>query len=393
MRQDSSIAKRNLNLESIWQGQRPLLEHLNIELTERCNNACIHCCINLPADDARAQARELGTEDWQDILRQAVDLGALSVCFTGGEPLLREDFTNLYLYARRLGLQVMLFTNARLVTSELADLWARIPPRKPVEVTAYGLRASSYETVACSPDSFVEFQRGIQLLLERHVPFVIKGALLPPNAAEIGDLDAWAATIPGMDRPPSLTISLDLRNRRDSEARNRQIASLRLTPEEGLAALIRHPQLYHQQMERFSARFLHAPGDRLFICGIGQTPCVDAYGILQPCMGVRAPELTYDLRQGSMRDALTRVFPQLCELRAFNPSYLARCARCFLKSLCNQCPAKSWSENGTLDTPVEHHCQMAHAQARYLGLLANDEQAWEITDGETRRPIIMKEVE
>ena len=32
------------------------LGSLDIELTERCNNDCIHCCINLPANDAGAKA-------------------------------------------------------------------------------------------------------------------------------------------------------------------------------------------------------------------------------------------------------------------------------------------------------------------------------------------------
>ena len=46
------------------------------------------------------------------------------VC-TGGEPLLRPDFAEIYLYARRLGLKVVLFTNARPITPELADLLAQ----------------------------------------------------------------------------------------------------------------------------------------------------------------------------------------------------------------------------------------------------------------------------
>ena len=29
------------------------LGHLDIELTERCNNDCIHCCINLPGERCR----------------------------------------------------------------------------------------------------------------------------------------------------------------------------------------------------------------------------------------------------------------------------------------------------------------------------------------------------
>ena len=77
---------------------------LDIELTERCDNDCIHCCINLPAGDAAARAREMTTAQVEDVLRQAADLGCLQVRFTGGEPLLRPDFEELYLFARRLGL-------------------------------------------------------------------------------------------------------------------------------------------------------------------------------------------------------------------------------------------------------------------------------------------------
>jgi sulfatase maturation enzyme AslB (radical SAM superfamily) len=76
-----------------------------------------------------------------------------------------------------------------------------------------------------------------------------------------------------------------------------------------------------------------------------------------------------------------------------NPEYLARCARCFLKDFCNQCPGKSWAEHGTLDTPVEYLCRVAHAQARYLGLLAEGELAWEVENGAERAGRILAEVE
>jgi hypothetical protein len=41
-------------------------------------------------------------------------------------------------------------------------------------------------------------------------------------------------------------------------------------------------------------------------------------------------------------------------------------------------------EHGTLDTPVEYHCSVAHARARWLGLLGADERAWEVPDGTER---------
>lgn len=376
--------KRNIGQERFWKGNGPRLPHLDIELTERCNNACMHCYINLPAQDAQAAARELSTDQWKDILRQAADLGALYVRFTGGEPLLRADFAELYLFTRRLGLEVMLFTNARLITSELADLFARVPPRKKVEISVYGMRAESYDAVACVPGAFAEFRRGVALLQERQIPFVVKSVLLPPNRAEMEEFEAWADTLPGMDRDPSYAVFLELRTRRDSTSRNRLIRSLRFTPEEGVALAARDGEAYRRAMVEFSARYLGPQGDLLFACGAGEIGCVDAYGMYQMCMPLRHPDTVYDLKKGTLSEALTGAFPRLRELRSTNPDYLARCARCFLKGLCEQCPGKSWAEHGTLDTPVEYLCQVAHAKARYLGMLDETEQAWDVADWRSR---------
>jgi hypothetical protein len=102
------------------------------------------------------------------------------------------------------------------------------------------------------------------------------------------------------------------------------------------------------------------------------------------CMQLRHPDTVVDLKQRTLQAALAEVFPGLRELRAKNPEYLSRCARCFLKGLCEQCPGKAWEEHGTLDTPVEYLCQVAHAQAVNLGLLSPTEQAWEIADWRSR---------
>ena len=111
---------------------------------------------------------------------------------------------------------------------------------------------------------------------------------------------------------------------------------------------------------------------------------MDAYGYLQPCLLLRHPDVVYDLKTGSLKDAMTNFFPKIREMRASNPDYLARCARCFLKGLCEQCPAKSWMEYGTLDTPVEYLCDVAHAQAEYLGLVSKGEKAWEVVNWQER---------
>ncbi len=289
-------------------GKYPSPGHLDILLTDRCPNECVHCCIDLPADDAIARARELDTEEWKRILREAADLGTLSIRLSGGKPLLREDFSELYLYARRLGLRVGLFTNARLITPDLADLFARIPPLQQIEVTVHGMRRESCEAVTCVPGSFDEFRRGVELLLDRHIPLMVKGALLPANKIDVPALEAWAATLPGMDRPVAYAMFFDLRTRRDAASKNRLIAKLRVPPEEGVTFLARS-QLYRRDTLRYCSQFMAASGDRLFSCGAGMGGCVDPYGAFHMCMQLRHPNLAYDLRSGSLREAVADVFP------------------------------------------------------------------------------------
>lgn len=380
---------------------------LDIELTERCNNDCIHCCINLPANDQGARSREMTTAQIKGILREAADLACLQVRFTGGEPLLRRDFEELYIFARRLGLKVSLFTNACLVTPRIAGLFARIPPLEPIEITVYGMRPQSYEAVTRKPGTFAQFRRGVDLLLQHHVPFILKSVILPPNVDEIEEFEAWAKTIPWMRDRPSYSMFYDLRNRRDDADKNKTIESLRVAPQDALFFIARNESDYRQSMTEFATRCMSgAADDRLFACDLAECACVDSYGRAQPCMGLRAPEMTVQLTGGERRAsgesnassdqatlddssavglaaALNR-FPELRSLRATNPEYLRRCARCVLRGFCEQCPAKSWAEYGNLDTPVEYLCEVAHAQARYLGWLGDNERGWEVTNWRDR---------
>ncbi len=356
------------------------LGHLTIELTERCNNDCLHCCINRPANDAGARAREMTTEQVQDIMRQAADLGCWEVHLTGGEPLLRPDFEDLYVFARRLGMNVLLFTNGRLINPRLAALFARVPPRVEIQITVYGMRAESYEAVTRAPGSFAQFWRGIRLLSEHRVPFRVKCALLPPNRAEMDEFEAGSPAVPWKLTRPTYSTYFDLRSRRDDRARNRLIESLRMPAQESLAVMLRDAGRFRPWPVELMNDRLRPPGDALFSCGAptGESPCVDAYGRLQPCIGIRAPELTVDLGLAPLHDALTR-FARLSEMRATNAEYLRRCARCSFKTVCEQCPAKSWTEHGTFDAPVEHLCAMMHAWARYLGWLGDGEHGWEVS--------------
>ncbi len=123
-----------------------------LEITARCNNDCRHCYINLEASDRAAQKAELSASEILDIARHAVELGAVWCLVTGGEPLLRADFAEIYMGLKRLGLLVGVFTNACLVTPAHVELFRKYPPRD-LEVSVYGVTQETYETVSRCPGS------------------------------------------------------------------------------------------------------------------------------------------------------------------------------------------------------------------------------------------------
>jgi radical SAM protein with 4Fe4S-binding SPASM domain len=352
-----------------------MIPRIDIELTERCNNQCVHCYNNQPVADGAVISRELDTAAWKEILQQAADLGALTVKFTGGEPLLRDDFKELYIFARRLGMKVQLFTNGRLITPQLAALLSHMPPLEKVEVTLYGTTPESYEAVSRVEGSFKQALRGIELLKQELVPFIVKGVVLPQNREDLPRLDNFCQSVHGMDTLPAITMFLEKRARRDCDQCNRRIETMRPDPQQLVQHIVqRYPQApgeWRQLVENGQ----RPPGPGLFQCGAGTSVSVDAYGSAQPCLSLRTPELCFDLAQGSTEEAL-RHFKKLETYEAKHPEYIERCSHCFLKSLCEQCPARSWSEHGNLDQPVDYLCRLTHAQAVEAGILREGEKGW-----------------
>ncbi|WP_325435189.1 pyrroloquinoline quinone biosynthesis protein PqqE [Pseudomonas nitroreducens] len=78
------------------------------ELTYRCPLQCPYC--SNPLDFARG-GEELSTEQWIEVFRQAREMGAAQLGFSGGEPLVRQDLAELIAAARGLGFYTNLITS------------------------------------------------------------------------------------------------------------------------------------------------------------------------------------------------------------------------------------------------------------------------------------------
>lgn len=87
------------------------------ELTYKCPLHCVFC--SNPTDYAD-HLSEIGTEDWKRVFREARQMGAVQLGFSGGEPLLRDDLEELVAEARQLGYYTNLITSGIGLTEKRA---------------------------------------------------------------------------------------------------------------------------------------------------------------------------------------------------------------------------------------------------------------------------------
>jgi len=86
-------------------------------MTRRCNLKCIHCYSNSADID---YPDELTAEEGKKLIDDLAAFGSPVILFSGGEPLMRKDLSDLAQYARDKGMRAVISTNGTLITKEIA---------------------------------------------------------------------------------------------------------------------------------------------------------------------------------------------------------------------------------------------------------------------------------
>jgi len=335
---------------------------INFELTARCNNNCRHCFINLPQNDRNAESSELSIKEIENLADQAVEKGVLWCLITGGEPLLRNDFSEIYLMLRRKGLLVSVFTNACLINQSHIDLFKKYKPRE-LEVTVYGIAEKTYEKVTGIKGSYKQFRAGLDLLLSNNVPVSLKAMAIHSNVHEIEEIAEFCTKY----SKKKFKFDPFLHKRYDQDAkRNKLIESERLTKDE--IVRIEHNNFARKNALIEGCEHLIFDQDidslgRVFTCGILKSGFEISYdGKLRLCSSLLHPDYVRDLRQMSLMDAYNGIAKNVINARSDNKEFLNKCSKCKIINLCYFCPANSYLETGKLDIPVDYFCKNAHAR-------------------------------
>ncbi len=279
--------------------QRRKLDHLpdrfplacQWEVTCRCNLHCVMCytdCFNEP----ERIRQELPTVDLLRIMDDIAEAGCLELCLTGGEPLARPDFFQIYERAINLGFLVTLFTNGTLITESIADRLAAHPPHR-IEISMHGLTETTFEQVTLGRGSFHRCQQAIALLLERSLPLTLKSTAMTLNQHELLPIKRYVEIIGSV----RYKLGEEIRPALDGSGTPFQFA---LQPE-ALDEL-------HRQDAQLWSEACHRRRPDTSPCRSGMRRFhIDAYGVLQLCSGNRAQG--YDLLKGSFQEGFYDYLP------------------------------------------------------------------------------------
>ena len=159
------------------------------ELTARCNLKCKMCYVSLDASQVEKQGRELTAAEWISLGRQTADAGTLYLLITGGEPLLRPDFAEIYTELCHMGFIITLNTNATLMNDKYFELFSKYPPTA-VAVTLYGASPGTYEKVCGSAAGFEKTIRGLEMFSKIPTNIEVRSTFIKDNMGELEELRA-----------------------------------------------------------------------------------------------------------------------------------------------------------------------------------------------------------
>lgn len=309
------------------------------ELTARCNLRCVHCRRLTEA----AAEEELLTEEVQGVFESAASLGKPIIVFSGGEPLLREDWRELADAARRLDLPTALATNGTLIDPATAEQVAAAGFRR-VAVSLDGADAATHDAFRGVESAFDRAIAGITELQHAGTAVQINATVAAHNVDQLPSLYALACSLRAVALHLFLLVPVGC---------GAEISRSHQLPPETCEQVLnwicdrqmsRHlelratcaPQYCRVATQRGikpQSRGCLAGGSVIFVSSAGEVfPC----GYLPvSCGSVRRHSLA-DIWRGSNVFAKLRDFEQL----------KGKCGRCEFKTVCGGCRARAFAATG-----------------------------------------------
>jgi SynChlorMet cassette radical SAM/SPASM protein ScmF len=348
-------------------------------LTKGCNLRCRHCWIAPKFQGEDPSYPSLAPDLFRSILEQAKPLGLSSLKFTGGEPLIHPQITELLDHVQTEGLSLSVETNGVACTPELAG---KIKACKDpfVSVSLDGSDAQTHEWVRGVKGCFEATLAGIKNLVDVGLPPQIIMTVMRRNVSQMDSMARLAESL-GASSLKFNVLQPTARGAHMHESHGalsiEELLKLGRWVDNDLSKSTKLRLIFDQPMA-FSplGKIYGSRGDGCGTCSVFGILGVLGDGAYALCgIGETVPEMVFGHAATNRLEEVWKHSPVLTEIREGMPkAFKGICGQCLMRSRCRgSCIAQNYYSNKDLWAPF-WFCKEAHAKGLFpASRLAEDD--------------------
>lgn len=334
----------------------------NFELTARCNFNCPMCYVHMTDEQVKATGKELSAQQWIEIAREARDRGMVFVLLTGGEPLARKDFFEIYKGMKELGLMISINSNGSMLRGEILEKFLEDPPLR-FNISLYGGSDETYRNM-CGISAYNRVKENIRALRKAGVEVSINLSITPYNRNDLKQIYDDAVELDVNVRASSYMYppvringeTFGCGNRLDATEAARCAVEwdvLRFSEEEFAIRSQNMQKLINEDKEGCPVE----AGEGV-TCRAGSTSFWITWdGKMMPC-GMMTNPVVYPLETG-FGAAWDKLREETEKIRM-----PAKCQSCEYKDVCGVCAAVCYTETGRFDGVPSYICKKTRETVR-----------------------------
>jgi sulfatase maturation enzyme AslB (radical SAM superfamily) len=165
---------------------KPHLFSMQIELSSRCNEHCVHCYI--PHEN---KINDIEPALFYDILDQCRDMGVLGLTLSGGEPMLHKNFCEFLRKAKEYDFSINILSNLTLLNDEIIKEMKE-NRLSSVQVSLYSMDPEIHDSITRLKGSFYKTRDNILRLIENDIPLQISCPTMKQNKNCFAEVLNWA---------------------------------------------------------------------------------------------------------------------------------------------------------------------------------------------------------
>ena len=158
--------------------------NVELDLTNACNFACIHCSRDSKPRQKIDSWAELSTNEYKKIIDDCAQIGVLKLIFMGGEPLYHQDFFKLVKYAKEKGIRNLgTSTNGWFINDDAAKELSKYFDN--IQVSIHGASSYTNDYIVGKKGALEQAQRAIKALKKYNLKVNVSFTVMRENVDDI----------------------------------------------------------------------------------------------------------------------------------------------------------------------------------------------------------------